>query len=42
MPPGFSQTLTAWNSQEHGIDVLLDKPFSARDLVGAIAKALNR
>ena len=38
---GFSQTLTARNSQEHGIDVLLDKPFSARDLVGAIAKALN-
>lgn len=39
---GFSQTLTSRNAQEHGIDVLLDKPFSARDLVSAIAKVLRR
>lgn len=38
---GFSQTLTSRNSQEHGIDMLLDKPFSARDLVNAVAKALK-
>ncbi len=38
---GFSQTLTSRNAKEHGIDVLLDKPFSARDLVAAVAKAIR-
>ena len=39
---GFSRTLTPHNAREHGIDLLLDKPFSARDLVVAVANAIRR
>ncbi len=39
---GFSSTLTAGNAKSHGIDVLLEKPFSTAQLVTAVNTLLNR
>ena len=39
---GFSRTITSRNAHEFGITTLLEKPFSAKDLVAVVTESLQR